>query len=67
LRGSASRPRQKRDRDRCKGYLLRFTRQVPVCCVVDWGLRVLNVPSIVSPFSLPVNVVSTGQSHSGAE
>src|SRR4029077_8661856 len=63
----ASRPRQQRKGNRPANYLVvRFTRQVPVCGVFVCDPRVTNVPSIVSPSTLPVNVVTTGQSHWGS-
>ena len=57
---------QQRDRKPDAGYLVRFTRQVPVCGAFACVPRVVKVPSIVSPPRRPVNVVSTGQSHCGS-
>ena len=63
---SASRRRQQSNRDYRTPYLVRLTRQFPVCGVFEGEPLVLNVPSIVSPFTVPVNVVTTGQSHWGS-
>ena len=61
----AGRP-QEGNRDYRTPYLVRLTRQFPVCGAFNGEPLVLNVPSIVSPFTVPVKVVTTGQSHWGS-